>query len=116
MNRLISSENFSASAIGAHLSIRIFFNLGGAARSRCIVASCGCAAPADLFEDLGRGFVVAVLVVPPPPLVRLRLRVAFRRVLPLLLAPQRSDVEVVPSVPHLLVTAVVDEVSAEHAI
>ena len=32
----------------------------------------------DLFEDLGGGFLVAVFVVPSPPLVRRRLRVALR--------------------------------------
>src|SRR5947199_3168149 len=55
-------------------------------------------------------------VVPDPPLVRRSLGVTLRRVLPLLLAPKRSDVEVVPGVPHLLVAAVVDEVGAEHAV
>src|SRR5216110_4108543 len=55
-------------------------------------------------------------VVPDPPLVGRSLRVALRRVLPLLLAPERSDVQVVPSVPHLLVAAVVDEVGAEYAV
>src|SRR5207248_2550467 len=43
-------------------------------------------------------------------------RVALRRVLPLLLASERSDVEVVPSAPHLLVAAVVDEVGAENTV
>src|SRR5438034_10948504 len=76
----------------------------------------GCAAPANLFEDLGGSFVVAVLVVPIPPLVRQCLRVALRRVLPLLLTPERSDVEIVPSGPHLLVTAAVDEVGPEHVV
>src|SRR6185312_6255214 len=52
----------------------------------------GCAAPADLFEDLGGSLVVAVLVVPPPPLVRHGLRKALRRVLPLLLTAEGSDV------------------------
>src|SRR5439155_24605667 len=55
-------------------------------------------------------------IVPDPPLVRRSLRVAVRRVLPLLLAPKRSDVEVVPGVSHLLVAAVVDEVGSEHAV
>src|SRR6266436_9041208 len=55
-------------------------------------------------------------VVPDPPLVRRSLRVALRRVLPFLLAPERSDVEVVPCIPHLLVAAVVDEVGAEHIV
>src|SRR5205823_7477862 len=58
----------------------------------------------------------AWFVVPDPPLVRRSLRVALRRILPLLLAPERSDVEVVPSVSHLLVAAVVDEVGTEHAV
>src|SRR5207245_7626937 len=55
-------------------------------------------------------------VVPDPPLVRRGLRVALRRVLPLLLAPERSQVEVAPGAPHRLVAAVVDEVGAEHAV
>src|SRR5262245_6060370 len=67
----------------------------------------GCAAAADLFEDLGGRFIIAVLVVPIPPLIRRGLSIAFRRVLPLLLAPEGSDVQVVPSTPHLLVTAAV---------
>src|SRR5947199_244193 len=94
----------------------IFLPVCSSRGSLAVAGLCGCAAPADLFEDLGGGFVVAVLVVPPPPLVRRRLRVALRRVLPLLLTPEGSDVEVVPSVPHLLVTAAVDEVGAEHAV
>ena len=44
------------------------------------------------------------------------LREALRRVLPLLLTPEGSDVQVVPGVPHLLVAAVVDEVGPEHAV
>src|SRR5204863_2795002 len=55
-------------------------------------------------------------VVPDPPLVRRGLWITLRRVLPLLLAPERSDIEVVPGIPHLLVAAVVDEVGAEHAV
>src|SRR5207247_3428123 len=55
-------------------------------------------------------------VVPDPPLVGRSLRVALRRVLPLLLAPERSDVQVVPGIAHLLVAAVVDEVRAEYAV
>src|SRR5438128_12002236 len=117
MKRLISSESFPGSAIGSRLSIRICcLTSAEAARSRGVAGLCGCADPADLFEDLGGGFVVAVLVVPPPPLVRRRLRVALRRVLPLYLTPEDSDVEVVPSVPHLLVAAAVDEVGAEYAV
>src|SRR5215210_489712 len=56
---------------------------------------------------------VVVLVVQVPPLVRGRLRIALRRVLPLLLAPERGDVEVGPGAAHRLVAAVVDEVRAE---
>src|SRR2546429_3263841 len=58
----------------------------------------------------------AWFVVPDPPLVPRSLRVVLRRVLPLLLAPERSDVEVVPGVSHLFVAAVVDEVGSEHVI
>src|SRR5262245_51756533 len=59
---------------------------------------------------------VLVGVVPVPPLVRRRLRVALRRVLPVLLTPKRGDVEVIPRAPHLLVAAVVDEVGAKHLV
>src|SRR5438067_4050365 len=55
-------------------------------------------------------------VVPDPPLLRRGLGIALRRILPLLLAPERSDIEVVPGVSHLLVDAVVDEVGAEQAV
>src|SRR5215475_5586828 len=55
-------------------------------------------------------------VVPGPPPVRRGLRVALRRVLPLLLAPERSDVEVAPGAPHRLVAAAVDEVRAEYVV
>src|SRR5438477_38758 len=94
-----------------------FFRVSSLQYSCCVADRLpGCATPANLFEDLGGGFVVAVLVVPIPPLVRQRLRVALRRVLPLLLTPEGSDVEVVPSVPHLFVTAAVDKVGAEHVV
>ena len=59
---------------------------------------------------------VAVFVVPVPPFVRRSLRVAFRRVFPLLLAPERSHIEVAPGAPERLVAAVVDKVGAEHAV
>src|SRR5689334_17205740 len=36
------------------------------------------------------------------------------RVLPILLAPDRSDVKIVPSAPHLFIAAAVDEVGAEY--
>src|SRR4029453_17042254 len=67
----------------------------------------------DDARPLGRRGVV-VLVVPVPPLVRRGLRVALRRVLPVLLASECRDVEIVPGTAHLLVAAVVDEVGAEH--
>src|SRR5262245_48719099 len=53
-----------------------------------------------------------VIVVPVPPLVRLRLRVTLRRVFPLLLASERCDVEVIPGAAHLLVATAVDEIRA----
>src|SRR5437879_6757541 len=53
-------------------------------------------------------------VVPDPPLVRRSLGVALWRVLPLLLAPERSDVEVVPCISHLIVAVVVDVVGTEN--
>src|SRR5262245_25271244 len=67
----------------------------------------------DDLRPLGRRGVV-VCVVPVPPFVRRSLWIALRRVLPLLLAPERGDVEVVPSASHLLVAAVVDEVRAKN--
>src|SRR3982074_787715 len=64
---------------------------------------------------VGRG-VADVTVVPVPPLVRSALGVAFRRVLPYLLTPERRHVEVAPGGAHRLVAAAVDEVGAEHAL
>ena len=55
-------------------------------------------------------------VVPVPPLVRRGLGIALGRVLPLLLAPERGDVEVAPGAPHRFVAAGVDEVRAEHLV
>src|SRR5215204_4662602 len=55
-----------------------------------------------------------VFVVPVPPFVAWGLRVAFWRVLPLLLSPERRHVEVAPDGAHRLVAAAVDEVGAEH--
>src|ERR1700678_1157882 len=57
-----------------------------------------------------------VFVVPVPPLIRWCLWVTRGRVLPLLLAAERSHVEVVPGAPRRLVATAVDEVSAEHAV
>src|SRR5918998_1352644 len=50
-----------------------------------------------------------VLVVQVPPLVWRCLRVALRRVLPLLLAPESGQIEVAPGAAHRLIAAVVDE-------
>src|SRR5205823_526528 len=101
----------------SRLSIKICCLTSARLRDHVVSSpACPAARPRDLFEDLVGRLVVAVLVVPPPPLVRRSLGIALRRVLPLLLTPQGSDVEVVPSVPHLLVTAAVDEVGAENAV
>src|SRR5688500_18980571 len=54
--------------------------------------------------------------MPVPPFVRRRLRITLGRVFPLLLPPQRSYVEIVPGVPHLLITAIVDEVGTKDAV
>src|ERR1700712_2964254 len=64
---------------------------------------------------VGRG-VGDVTVVPVPPFVRPALRITLRRVLPLLLTPERRHVEVAPDRAHRLVAAAVDEVGAEDAI
>src|SRR5919198_5058097 len=60
-----------------------------------------------------RSRVLAVRVVVVPPLVRRGLWVALGRVLPLLLAPERRDVEIAPGGAQVLVAAGVDEVGAE---
>src|ERR671914_1727893 len=60
-----------------------------------------------------RSRVLPVLVVVVPPLVRRGLRVALGRILPLLLASERRDVEVCPGGAHRLVAALVDEAGAE---
>src|SRR6185503_7443275 len=52
--------------------------------------------------------------MPVPPFVRRRLRITLRRVFPLLLPSQRGYVEIVPSVPHLLIAATVDEVGSKN--
>src|SRR5271156_3223678 len=57
-----------------------------------------------------------VVIVPVPPLVRRGLGVTLWRVLPSLLTAERCNVEVAPGTPHRLVTAVVDEVCAEHSL
>src|SRR5829696_6809851 len=63
-----------------------------------------------------RSSVLAVRVVVVPPLVRRGLRVALGRILPLLLAPERGDVEIAPGRADVLVAAGVDEVGAEDLI
>src|SRR5438094_3839903 len=84
--------------------------------SRDVAALRGGPGGAELHQA-GSVFIHHVwFVMPDPPLVRRSLGVALRRGLPLLLAPERSDVEVVPSVPHLLIAAIVDEVGAERAV
>src|ERR1041385_1170000 len=55
-----------------------------------------------------------IVVVPVPPFVRRRLRITLRRVFPLFLPAKRSDIEIVPGVPHLLVAAIVDEVGPKN--
>src|SRR5215813_2737427 len=55
-----------------------------------------------------RGLAVRVVVVPPR--VRRGLRIALRRILPLLLTAERRDIQVAPSASHRLVAPEVDEV------
>src|SRR5262249_52647314 len=55
-----------------------------------------------------RGLAVRVVVVPPH--VRWGLRIALRRVLPLLLTAERRDIQVAPGASHRLVAPEVDEV------
>src|ERR1700754_1478772 len=62
---------------------------------------------------LGLGVVI---VVPVPPLVPRGLGVTFGRILPLLLAAERSDIEVAPDGPHRFVAAVIDEIGAENLV
>src|SRR5437773_2839251 len=64
---------------------------------------------------VGRG-AGDVTVIPVPPLVGPGLRIALRRILPLLLTPERRHVEVVPDAAHRLVAAAVDHVGAEDAL
>src|SRR5215217_8338058 len=63
-----------------------------------------------------RSRVLVVRVVVVPPLVRRGLRVALGRVLPLLLASERGDVEIAPGGAKLRVAASVDEIGAEDPI
>src|SRR5580698_616622 len=64
---------------------------------------------------VGRG-TGSIGVMPVPPLVRRGLGITLGRVLPALLAPQRSHVEVAPGTSHRFIAAVVDEVSTKHPI
>src|SRR6478672_12986589 len=74
--------------------------------------SCSCRAPPGLDPSHPlRALPVGVVVV--PPLVGRGLGIALRRVLPLLLATERGDVEVAPGASHRLVAATVDQVRAE---
>src|SRR3954452_4839607 len=72
---------------------------------------------------LGRGvegvrerFASLVCVVVVPPHICLSLRVALGRVLPLLLAPERGEVEVAPGGAERFVAALVDEIGAENLV
>src|ERR671911_382818 len=65
-----------------------------------------------IFTLVGAPRSLAVGVVVVPPFVGRRLRVALRRVLPLLLAAERGHVQVAPGGSHGLVTAAVDEIGA----
>src|SRR5215212_784268 len=69
--------------------------------------------PRPAARRCGRSRRLLVLVVQAPPLVGLGLRVALGRVLPLLLAAERGDVEVAPRAAHRLVAATVHEVGPE---
>src|SRR5262245_30354193 len=63
-----------------------------------------------------RRCLLAVFVVSVAPHVGRGLRVSFRRVLPLLLTPERGHVEVAPGAPQRLIATTVDEVGAAHAV
>jgi hypothetical protein len=60
--------------------------------------------------------VLFVAVVPCPPLVGRGLRIAVRRILTILLAPERGDVEQAPGVDEDLIATTVDEVGAEDVV
>src|SRR5215217_5291932 len=81
--------------------------------ARCRPRPRRAAAPPAARRPRVRSRALTVRVVVVPPLVGRRLRVAGRRVLPLLLAAERRQVEVGPGAAHRLVTALVDEVGAE---
>src|SRR4051812_31193934 len=70
----------------------------------------------DLDPFLVRRRTRLVAVVPVPPFVGRRLRIALWRILPHLLAAERRDVEIVPGAAHLLVAAALDEIGAEDAV
>src|SRR2546421_745030 len=57
-----------------------------------------------------------ILVVTAPPCVGRGLRVALRRVLPLLLGTERREVEVAPRAAQGLGAAMVDEVRGKHVV
>src|SRR5918995_779848 len=89
-------------------------------RSRCTAGRAGLELVAQTQRGLGpllpRAGLRAEFVVQPPPPIRRGLRIALGRVLPLLLAAKRGDIQVVPRAPHLLIAATRDEVGAEDAI
>src|SRR3954454_12068244 len=85
-------------------------------RSRALFPERLLAGVRDLDPLLVGRSTLRVAVVPIPPFVGRRLRIALRRIFPDLLPAERRDVEVVPGPAHLLVAAVVDEIGAEHAV
>src|SRR5688500_18049464 len=78
------------------------------------VTECGLSGVRDLHPFFVGSCSGDVTVVPVPPFVRGRLRVAFRRVFPNFLAAERGDVEIAPCGTHRLVTAAVDEVGTKY--
>src|SRR5207248_352805 len=56
------------------------------------------------------------VLVPDSPRVRGSVRITGRGVFPLFLAPERGNVEIVPSAAHLFIAAIVDDVGAKHTV
>src|SRR5262245_65557535 len=102
-HRETGHQNFQFTCL-ARFRLCIALSVGG-------FSSVGRLYPLRVRQGLG-----VVVVVPVPPLVRRGLGVALWRVFPLLLAPERRDVEIVPGASHLLVSAVVDDVGTEHLV
>src|SRR3979490_1682451 len=89
---------------------------GLARRPKCLAAAVGRSGRRGLLAEPPLRRSYRVIVVPAPPLKRRALRVALRRVFPLLLTPKRGHVEVTPRGHERLVAAVVDEVGAENPV